>query len=117
MILLITSNEYNIRFAAVFFIMSLENKVCICLNILVFICWHLFYLCCCEEAGAAGLLLVLVLIYFPDKPPVPPSLSAATEREEFRPGLAKLIRWDYFDPKGSLAKTCNIVEIHFSLMW
>nr|KAG5705692.1 hypothetical protein BaRGS_026631 [Batillaria attramentaria] len=44
------------------------------------------------QAAAAGVLLLLVLLYFPDKPPHPPSLSAALEREDFKPGLVKLVR-------------------------
>ncbi|KAK8406466.1 hypothetical protein O3P69_007252 [Scylla paramamosain] len=49
---------------------------------------HLLY------AGAimSAVLLLAFLVYYPSKPPKPPSLSSTTERVEFIPGLASVIR-------------------------
>ncbi|KAK7092958.1 solute carrier family 49 member 4-like [Littorina saxatilis] len=44
------------------------------------------------QAGGSCLVFLLVLAYFPDKPPQPPSISAAMEREEFKAGLKMLVR-------------------------
>ncbi|MPC14812.1 Disrupted in renal carcinoma protein 2 [Portunus trituberculatus] len=45
-------------------------------------------------AGAimSAVLLLALLVYYPSKPPKPPSLSSTTERVEFIPGLASVIR-------------------------
>ncbi|XP_076456101.1 solute carrier family 49 member 4 homolog isoform X2 [Babylonia areolata] len=44
------------------------------------------------QAIAAAGVFALVVLYFPDRPPRPPSLSAASDREDFGPGLAKLLK-------------------------
>ncbi|KAH3703469.1 hypothetical protein DPMN_078505 [Dreissena polymorpha] len=48
---------------------------------------HLMYL----HAALAGLFFLLVLVYFPDKPPIPPSPTAAMERTEWLKGLRHLV--------------------------
>ncbi|XP_063846671.1 solute carrier family 49 member 4 homolog isoform X2 [Scylla paramamosain] len=40
----------------------------------------------------SAVLLLAFLVYYPSKPPKPPSLSSTTERVEFIPGLASVIR-------------------------
>eukprot|EP00794_Sanderia_malayensis_P018065 gene18065-19874_t len=44
------------------------------------------------EFGIACFLLLLVLLFFPAKPPVPPSVTAALERVDYKHGLKQLIR-------------------------
>lgn len=44
------------------------------------------------ECGLAVLVFLLVLVYFPNKPKLPPSLSATEERVEFKKGLIQLVR-------------------------
>jgi hypothetical protein len=41
----------------------------------------------------AVLVFLLVLVYFPNKPKLPPSLSATEERVEFKKGLIQLARY------------------------
>ena len=42
---------------------------------------------------AAVLLFLLILIYFPNKPKLPPSLSAIEERMEFKTGVKSLVKY------------------------
>ncbi|CAH1773429.1 unnamed protein product [Owenia fusiformis] len=49
------------------------------------------------EFGFMAVLMLLILIYFPAKPPSPPSISAATERMEFKKGLSALLKhWPFW---------------------
>jgi len=44
------------------------------------------------EFGVNSILFILVLVYFPDKPPLPPSLSAHQQRDDFKEGAKRLLR-------------------------
>ncbi|XP_072024364.1 solute carrier family 49 member 4-like [Amphiura filiformis] len=44
------------------------------------------------ECAMMAILCIAAWIYFPAKPPTPPSVSASKTREEFLPGVKKLIR-------------------------
>ncbi|CAC5362491.1 DIRC2 [Mytilus coruscus] len=44
------------------------------------------------ECGLAVLVFLLVLVYFPNKPKLPPSLSASAERVDFKIGIKQLFR-------------------------
>ncbi|XP_070536569.1 solute carrier family 49 member 4 homolog isoform X2 [Ptychodera flava] len=50
--------------------------------------WHLMYI----ECGMEGLLFLMTIIYFPKKPPLPPSISAGTQRIDFKAGIFKLAK-------------------------
>ncbi|XP_070536562.1 solute carrier family 49 member 4 homolog isoform X2 [Ptychodera flava] len=50
--------------------------------------WHLMYI----ECGMQGLLFLMTIIYFPTKPPLPPSISAGTQRIDFKSGIFKLAK-------------------------
>lgn len=43
------------------------------------------------ELGAAVLILLLIVVYFPKKPPLPPCLTAASERLDFKDGFKHLM--------------------------
>ncbi|KAK7075864.1 hypothetical protein SK128_011929, partial [Halocaridina rubra] len=53
------------------------------------------------EAGVGVLLFLVVVLYFPDRPPVPPSLSSFVEKPAFKLTLKKLLKKEY---KGSLKR-------------
>ncbi|CAH1264533.1 DIRC2 [Branchiostoma lanceolatum] len=44
------------------------------------------------EFALSAALFLASIIYFPDKPPTPPTLTAATERLDFRTGVKQLLR-------------------------
>ncbi|XP_028398752.1 solute carrier family 49 member 4-like isoform X2 [Dendronephthya gigantea] len=48
------------------------------------------------EFGVIAVLFVCTAVYFPSKPPTPPSLSSATEREDFSAGFKQLLRHKQF---------------------
>lgn len=43
------------------------------------------------ELGTAVLILLLIVVYFPKKPPLPPCLTAASERLDFKDGFKHLM--------------------------
>ncbi|GFO47080.1 disrupted in renal carcinoma protein 2 homolog [Plakobranchus ocellatus] len=49
----------------------------------------LYFYC---TAAFSALMLLLVLIYFPEKPPLPPSISAGCQRLEYHQGLKNLLK-------------------------
>ncbi len=44
------------------------------------------------EFGVGCFLLFMVLVYFPAKPPLPPSITAALERVDYKHGLLQLLK-------------------------
>ncbi|VDI11899.1 MFS transporter, FLVCR family, disrupted in renal carcinoma protein 2 [Mytilus galloprovincialis] len=44
------------------------------------------------ECGMSVLALLLVIVYFPDKPKLPPTVSASVERVDFKEGIKQLMR-------------------------
>lgn len=44
------------------------------------------------ELGAAALTLLLIVVYFPSKPKLPPSLTAAVNRLNFKDGFRQLMQ-------------------------
>lgn len=49
---------------------------------------HYFWL----QAGLAAFILVLILVYFPNKPPLPPSISSSTNHLSGRAGFSHMLR-------------------------
>ena len=43
------------------------------------------------ELGAAALTLLIIVVYFPNKPKLPPSLTAAVDRLDFKYGFKRLV--------------------------
>lgn len=54
----------------------------------------LFYLsrCALAELAAIALLFGAVLVYFPSRPPMPPSVAAASQRLSYRSSISRLFR-------------------------
>ena len=62
----------------------------------------------------AACLLVVTLVYFPARPPLPPSLSASTERLDFRVALLSLLRNHHFLVIGFVYSLTNGVSSCFA---
>ena len=45
--------------------------------------------------GVSIALLFLCLVYLPSHPPTPPSITATSDRLDFKKGILSLIRYDY----------------------
>ena len=44
------------------------------------------------QAGIAVLLFILFILYFPDKPPLPPTVTSAINRTEFWAGTKQIFK-------------------------
>ncbi|XP_033625226.1 LOW QUALITY PROTEIN: solute carrier family 49 member 4 homolog [Asterias rubens] len=54
--------------------------------------YHQIMLLMYIECGVGALLALCTVLYFPSKPPMPPSASAATKRENFKDGALLLVK-------------------------
>lgn len=46
------------------------------------------------ELAAVALLFAAILLYFPSRPPLPPSVAAASQRLSYRSSICRLLRYE-----------------------
>ncbi|XP_078678256.1 solute carrier family 49 member 4 homolog [Branchiostoma floridae x Branchiostoma belcheri] len=74
------------------------------------------------EFALSAAIFLATIIYFPDKPPTPPTLTAATERLDFKAGIKQLLRngrfWLIFLAYGAVEGTygcwAGILDVNLS---
>ncbi|XP_035677341.1 solute carrier family 49 member 4-like [Branchiostoma floridae] len=79
------------------------------LSAALFLATVIYVTCVVTEFALSSALFLATIIYFPDRPPTPPTLTAATERLDFKSGCKKLLRngrfWLIFLAYGSVTGT------------
>lgn len=90
----------------------LDSKVLMlseCFEDSLFVCCLVnIYFLFLSEFGVVCLIFSATLAYFPPRPPLPPSVAAASQRLSYRRSFCRLLRWGYLELSYDMTSTFSV---------